>query len=154
MYWYRYRGRNPNPLLIVPEGIEILVDRGTVERYTTFNRTRRNWNMTGDKVLARVNPAFNRTRRNWNKQASKLNGCLQILLIVPEGIEISNQVFTPRLGDTFNRTRRNWNIAEVKPSGSSDTLLIVPEGIEINKKLNKMRIRQGLLIVPEGIEIS
>ena len=32
------------------------------------------------------------------------------LLIVPEGIEISNQVFTPRLGDT---------------------LLIVPEGIEI-----------------------
>ena len=95
---------------------------------------------------------FNRTRRNWNKFDTTCKTKITMLLIVPEGIEMSPLRQLQQSERTFNRTRRNWNPLFLCQ------IIFIPSFNRTRRNWNtlyttlKMNL-PNLLIVPEGIEI-
>jgi len=55
-------------LLIAPKGIEIPYLYLFFLPISTFNRTKRNWNLLVSYYPIRYLDSFNRTKRNWNAE--------------------------------------------------------------------------------------
>ena len=116
-------------LLIVPYGIETHDIRYFACGEYAFNRTLWNWNLWIVHLILNLN-SFNRTLWNWNVCWRSYPICLQLLLIVPYGIETSDGVTIGNETKSFNRTLWNWNDSLICCSKLRQALLIVPYGIE------------------------
>ena len=96
-------------LLIVPYGIETGSRPPSLHWAGAFNRTLWNWNRVAFGATGPATMTFNRTLWNWNCVADVVQSGLQLLLIVPYGIETSKGLSVKDLLSPFNRTLWNWN---------------------------------------------
>ena len=125
-----------NFLLIVPYGIETPSFFLQHPKWPSFNRTLWNWNrmhrknfvnvLTFNRTLWNWNKVsftsplititFNRTLWNWNSLFILSIKHLQLLLIVPYGIETKQVMIFLSKYNSFNRTLWNWNVIQGLPA--------------------------------------
>ena len=139
-------------LLIEPQGIEISKGKRWDKGNRSFNRTTRNWNLTGRRLLHHsrglliepqgiemavhyrkwfmylllIEPQGIEIRHRYSISKRKM------LLIEPQGIEMSLCNVDLRSINSFNRTTRNWNPDCESLEASGCLLLIEPQGIEMS----------------------